>query len=449
MNLQKNKDKILIVDDEPNSLRVLSAILSEEGFEVIESSNGDKVIDMISFQLPDTLITDIKMPGIDGMQLFKYMKQYHPDIPVIFLSAYGTVDSAVQAIMEGAFYFFQKPPDYVKLKSIVCRATEHRRLKKEVETLKQRLADHGQDVTRYHLVGNSPKFHELLKKINAIRDSQCSVLISGETGTGKELVALTFASGRKKPSPFVAVNCAAIPGELIESEMFGYEKGAFTGATSPKVGKFEKANGGVLFLDEISELNINLQAKLLRVLQEKEIERIGSNEKIRVDFRLICSTNRNLEDEIKAGRFREDLYYRINVCHIHVPPLRERREDISLLASKFLRDFCAREGKTVTMNEEVMNLLVQYSWPGNVRQLRNVVESAVVICNSRFIGVNDLPEEFRRGKQKFVSDEIISLVKLENQAIIKALMICGGNKSKAAKALGISRKALYSRLAAM
>ncbi|RJQ52652.1 MAG: sigma-54-dependent Fis family transcriptional regulator [Desulfobacteraceae bacterium] len=448
MNSQKNREKILIVDDEINALKVLSAILSEQGYEVIESLDGDRAIQVLNRCVPDAVITDIKMPGIDGMHVFDYIHEYHPDIPVIFLSAYGTIDSAVQAMTTGAFYFFSKPPDYHKLKGIVSMAVEQRRLKKEVEFLKQRLSGSSEYDNGCHLIGNSHKFNDLLNKIHAIRDSQCSVLITGETGTGKELVAKALAGcGGRNAAPFVAVNCAAIPRELIEAEIFGYEKGAFTGASSRRIGKFEKANGGVLFLDEIGELEIKLQAKLLRVLQEKEIERVGSNEKIHVDFRLICSTNRNLKDEIKAGRFREDLFYRVNVFHITVPPLRQRREDIPLLVSKFLQDFCKRESKTVTIDEKVLKLLTEYSWPGNVRQLRNVVESAVVMSNNRIIGIADLPEELRSSKPKILSDEIIPLKNLENQAIKSALSLYQGNKSKAAKALGISRKALYSRLA--
>jgi len=450
MNNQRYREKILIVDNELNALKVLSAILSEEGYEVLESLDGDQAVEVINRDQPDTVITDIKMPGRDGMQLFEYIQEYHPDIPVIFLSAFGTVDSAVKAIMAGAFYFFAKPPNYVELKSIVCRAIEQRGLKKEVESLKQRLSGSGHYNNECRLIGNSPKFHNLLKTIYAIRDSQCSVLITGETGTGKEVVAKTLAGcGCKNASPVVAVSCASIPRELIESEIFGYEKGAFTGAFSRRVGKFEKANGGVLFLDEIGELETNLQAKLLRVLQEKEIERIGSNEKIHVDFRLISSTNRNLKDEIKAGRFREDLYYRINVCHIQVPPLRKRKEDIPLLVAKFLKEFCIREDKNVIIDEEIMQHLTKYSWPGNVRQLRNVVEGAVVMSNHRLMRVKDLPEELRRCKEKIVLDDVIPLKLMENQAIKKALRVCSGNKSKTAKVLGISRKALYSRLAAL
>lgn len=454
MNLQRNRGKILIVDDEPNALRVLSAILSEEGFEVFESLNGDEAVDMINRQMPDTIITDIKMPGTDGMQLFDYIQKRHLDIPVIFLSAYGTIDSAIHAVMEGAFYFFTKPPDYGKLKSIVFRAIEQRELKSEVERLKQKLSHHGQNGNGYQLIGNSPKFRELLNTILSIKDSQCSILITGETGTGKELVARALAGcDSDHMLPFVAVNCAAIPRELIESEMFGYEKGAFSGATSHRVGKFEKANGGVLFLDEIGELNIDLQAKLLRVLQEKEIERVGSNEKVCVDFRLICSTNRDLKTEIRAGRFREDLYYRIKVCLIRVPPLRERRSDIPLLVSKFLKEFCVRENKTVVLADDVKDVLTKYSWPGNVRELKNVVEGVVVMSNSRAaVRVGDLPEELRSCselrsvKASFVPDEVVPLEELANQAIIKALAAFRGNKSKTAKALGISRKALYSRL---
>jgi len=296
-------------------------------------------------------------------------------VPFIFLTAYGSVDAAVHAITQGAFYYFIKPPDYIKLKGILARAVEQRSLKREIKELRKMVAS-GSSSER--IIGRTPEILKIYDTIEAIKDSMSSVLICGETGTGKELIArsLHYLSVRRE-KPFVAVNCAAIPRELIESELFGYEKGAFSGATSRRIGRFEEAHDGTIFLDEIGELEMSLQAKLLRVLQEKEIERIGSNRKIKVNFRLVSSTNRDLAAETALGNFREDLFYRLNVVQITVPSLRERKEDLPLLSAEFVREIGVKEGKTVIMDDEVMKAFMAYSWPGNIRQLRNVIERAV------------------------------------------------------------------------
>ncbi|GLI39264.1 sigma-54-dependent transcriptional regulator [Geobacter hydrogenophilus] len=326
----KAHGKVLIVDDEPNALKVLAAILQEEGYSVFKAGDAAAAEQTLSKEDIDTVITDMKMPAKDGMQLMDFIAERYPDIPVIFLTAYGSVDSAVHAITRGAFYYFIKPPDYVKLKGILARAVEQRSLKRELETLRKRVS--GGTPTR--IVGATPEMLRIFETIEAVKDSMSSVLICGETGTGKELIARSLHYGSvRRDKPFVAVNCAAMPRELIESELFGYEKGAFSGAFSRRIGRFEEAAEGTIFLDEIGELEMPLQAKLLRVLQEKEIERLGSNKKIKVNFRLISSTNRNIPSEIAAGNFREDLYYRLNVVQVQVPPLRDRREDIPLLVS--------------------------------------------------------------------------------------------------------------------
>ncbi len=319
-----SKGNILVVDGEPNAVKVLSAILSEDGYKVFESLDVDNAVKLISKKNIDAVITDIKMPGRDGMDLFDYVNENHPHVPVVFLTAYGTVDSAVSAMTQGVFYYFIKPPDYVKLKSILERAVEQCRLKKEIEVLKKKLSEDNGEV---RLVGISPEMRNISEIIDVVKDSDSSVLICGDTGTGKEVIAraLHYRS-KRKARPFVGLNCAAIPRELIESELFGYEKGAFTGAIEKRVGRFEEASGGTLFLDEIGELELSLQAKLLRVLQEREIERLGSNKKVKVDCRLVCSTNRYIQKEVKANKFREDLFYRINVVQIKVPPLRKRRD---------------------------------------------------------------------------------------------------------------------------
>ncbi len=436
---------VLIVDDEPNAIKVLSAILIEDGYTVLESRDVDSALDLLRHEDVDTVITDLRMPGRDGMHLFEYVTENYPDIPVIFLTAYGTVDSAVHAITNGAFYYFIKPPDYLKLKSILLRAVEQRRLKREIETLRKRLAE---ETTLPRIIGKTPQMLKIFNTIEAIKDSESSVIICGETGTGKELIAraLHFGSDRRD-KPFVAVNCAAIPRELLESELFGYEKGAFTGAVSKRIGRFEEAAGGTVFLDEIGELELSVQAKLLRVLQEREIERLGSNKKIKVHFRLVCSTNRNLEREVRAGNFREDLLYRINVIQVNVPALRDRKEDIPLLVSEFVNEFCIREKKVLTVSDEVMNIFHDYHWPGNIRQIRNVIERAVVLSKGDSITLKELPEEFLSlGKRTGPVRTLKTLKEVEIEAVRDALHVCKGNKSKAARMLGISRKAFYKRL---
>jgi DNA-binding NtrC family response regulator len=436
--------RILIVDDEPNAIKVLSAILSDAGYDVAESQNGERALKLISKRDIDVVITDLKMPGTDGMQLFEYVLENYPDIPIIFLTAYGTVESAVNAMTRGAFYYFIKPPDYLKLKSIIAKAVEQRSLKRELEILKKRLSG---EETLVRIIGNTPQMLKIFDAIDAVKESASSVLIYGETGTGKELVAraLHYASERKD-KPFIVVNCAAIPRELMESELFGYEKGAFTGAVMRRIGKIEEVSGGTLFFDEIGELELSLQAKLLRVLQENEIERLGSNKKIKVNFRLISSTNRDLKKMVESHIFREDLFYRVNVIQLNLPPLRERTPDVPLLAAEFVKEFCLREKKALSVSDEVMKIFQTYHWPGNVRQLKNVIERAIVLAKGRMISLKELPEEFLCLKEQTENSSKKTLKDLEIQAIKDSLREYKGNKSKAARALGISRKAFYKRL---
>lgn len=435
---------VLIVDDEPNATRVLSAILAGEGHTVLTAADTSNAEQILKSRDVDAIITDLRMPGKDGMQLFEHVAEHLPDIPVIFLTAYGTVDSAVNAITRGAFYYFIKPPDYVKLKSMVSRAVEQRALKREVAELRKRVAS-GNVTDR--IIGVSPEMLKIFDAIEAVKDSLSSVLICGETGTGKELIArsLHFGSVRRE-RPFIAVNCAAIPRELLESELFGYEKGAFSGASSRRIGRFEAAADGTIFLDEIGELELSLQAKLLRVLQEKEVERLGSNRKIKVNFRVVSSTNRDLRREIASGSFREDLYYRLNVVQINVPALRDRRDDIPLLTSEFVKEFGLREGKHLALSDEVLRALSDYNWPGNIRQLRNTIERAVVLARGGKITLKHLPEDVVNGSGGRDVTEPRTLRELEEEAIQSALRECRGNKSLVAKKLGISRKTLYKKL---
>ena len=436
--------KVLIVDDEPNAIRVLSAILCDYGYKVVESFDVGSAIRLAAKEDVDAVITDLKMPGKDGIQLFDYMAENFPDVPVIFLTAYGSVETAVDAVTKGAFYYFIKPPDYHKLKSILDKAVEQCRLKREVKVLRKTLEAESQ----YRIIGKTPEILKILETVDAIKNSASSILICGDTGTGKEMIAraVHYKSLRSK-MPFVAVNCAAIPRELMESELFGFERGAFTGAVSSRIGRFEEASEGTVFLDEIGELDLSLQAKLLRVLQEREIERLGSNTHIKVNFKLISSTNRDLRKEVASGNFREDLFYRINVVQLNVPSLVDRRDDIPLLVSALLMEFCVRENKMLNVSDEVMTIFKNYPWPGNIRQLRNIIERAVILAKGDSITPSDLSDEFllyRRIKQAPAS--VKPLREVQGNAIREALRECNGNKSKAARMLGISRKAFYKRL---
>jgi DNA-binding NtrC family response regulator len=447
----RDKGHILVIDDEPNAVRVLSAILSDEGYSVFESMDVASATDVIHRENVDVVITDLKMPGRDGMDFFGYIRENRNDIPVIFLTAYGSVDAAVSAMIGGAFYYFIKPPDYTKLKDIIARAIQEKRTKNEFEIIEKTPTD---DTHMSGLIGKTPQMKKIYETIDTIKNSSSTVLVTGETGTGKELIsrALHFSS-KRKDAPFVAVNCAAIPRELIEAELFGCEKGAFTGAHARRIGKFEEASGGTIFLDELGELDLGVQAKILRVLQEREIERLGSNRKIKVDCRVISSTNRDLREEVKEGRFREDLFYRINVIEIKAPALKERKGDIPLMALSFAREFSEKEQKTITVPEDVLEALSEYPWPGNVRQLRNIIERAVVLSKGNSLTMADLPEEINRPLK--TSEDILqtppaserkTLREIEFHAIMEALRKCEGNKSRASRMLGISRKAFYKRL---
>jgi DNA-binding NtrC family response regulator len=443
----QDKASILIVDDEKNARRVLSAILDGKQYNIFQADSVDRAIETVSTESIDTVITDLKMPGRDGLYLFNYLKANFEDIPVIFLTAFGTVDSAVTAMTEGAFFYFIKPPDYVKLKAILNKAIEQKKLKNENAELRSRL----ESTYRFsNIIGRSPNMESVFKIVESIKDSSSNVLITGETGTGKELLANAIHyTSKRHYRPFVAINCAAIPRELLEAELFGYERGAFTGAVSRRIGKFEEAHSGTLFLDEIGEMEITLQAKILRAVQEREIERIGGNKKIKIDIRLIASTNRDLDKEVKLKKFRADLYYRLNVVQIKLPPLAERRTDIPLLVTHFIDKFSQRESKDIlSVSPEVMKIFLSYSWPGNLRELENVIERAVVLAKRDIIGPGIIPVEINREvKQKIkVADNVKPLKELEIEMILQAIDAFNGNKSKAAQALGITRKVLYNRL---
>jgi len=445
----ESKANILLVDDEPNALKVLSAILREASYNIFQADGVDRAQEIVSIEKIDTVITDLKMPGKDGLYLFHHLKSNYPDIPVIFLTAFGTVDSAVTAMTEGAFFYFVKPPDYIKLKAILAKAVEQKKLRNENADLRSQI----ESTYKFsNIIGKSPGMEDVFRMVETIKDTSSNVLITGETGTGKELIARAIHyTGNRHYRPFVPVNCAAIPRELLEAECFGYEKGAFTGAVSRRVGKFEDANTGTLFLDEIGELELPLQAKLLRVLQEKEIERVGGNRKIKIDIRLIASTNRDLAEEVKVENFRTDLYYRLNVMQIKLPPLRERKTDIPLLVTHFIDKFANRSSKNVrSVSPEVIHCFLQYNWPGNIRELENIIERAVILSKGDAIGLREIPGEMKKeaktSNHQAEKENLKPLKEVELEMVKQALNTFQGNKSKAAKALGITRKALYKRI---
>jgi len=436
--------KVLIADGEPDSIRGFSEILSEDGYEVYESSDVEKVIDMIPVNDISAIIAESSMHRGDGTHLFQYVTENHPDIPVILLTASGSDEHAFSEMVQNAFCYLRKPPDYHCLKGMLDRAVEQRILKKELRYLRESLL---YENMQYRVVGNTIEMLRIFDIIDAIKDSDSNVLISGETGTGKELIARTIAKSAKNRGTFIVLNCAAIPKELVESELFGWEQRDFSDLYTSRKGKLEEALQGTMFLNEIGHLELSMQAKLLKVFQEKYIQRLGSSRKIKADFRLISSTKYDLRNEVQNGNFREDLFRRVSQVEIKVPPLRERKEDIPLLVSTFMNEFCARENKSLIVPDKTMKTFGNYDWPGNVRQLRNIVERAVTLASGNKITQKELPEELYVQKKLISGGNLLkTLRELEMEALKEALQACKGNKSKASRILGISRKAMYKRL---
>jgi two-component system, NtrC family, response regulator len=442
-------ETILLVDDKPNNLEVLGELLRREGYEIRVARSGQEALASASASLPDVVVTDFKMPKMDGLELYQALHALDADLPTIIITAFGTVESAVAAIKLGAYDYLTKPLDHEKLKLVLRRAMDQRRIIRENRDLRAALRT---QKAFDRIVGGSPKMQQLLQLVRTLAPSMANVLLQGESGTGKELVAQAIheASPRHERR-LVVVNCSALSESLLESELFGHEKGAFTGATGRKLGWFEVADGGTLLLDEIGEMSPRLQVKLLRVIQERAIERVGGTDPVRVDFRLIAATNRDLKAEVAAGRFREDLYYRLAVFSLKIPPLRERREDIPLLVSHFIRQCSRREGKHVSsVSSETMERLVQYPWPGNVRELENAVERAVVVAQSEQLTLEILPEEIQEwspaGRSPARPLEELTLEEMERLLIEKTLERTGGNKSQAARLLNIHRRSIYNRL---
>ena len=444
-----NKETVLVIDDKPNIREVLSTILRDDGYTVRTCESSEKALEMVAEILPDVVVTDLRIPGMDGIELMKEIRNLNAHMPVILVTAYGTISSAVEAIKAGAYDYLTKPIDYERLKILIRRALKQNKLNDENSYLKKELK---QRYSLNNILGKSNSIQKLFNLIMTIAGSNANVLIQGECGTGKELIAKAIHfNSLRKDEQLVVVDCSALPEGLLESELFGHEKGAFTGAFSRKKGRIELSAGGTLFLDEIGEMSLPLQAKLLRVLQEKQFTRVGGLETIDVDFRLIASTNRNLKEEVGRKRFRSDLYYRLKVITVKVPPLRERREDIPLLADHFLAGFCQRDGKRIKrISPEVMNYLIKYDWPGNVRELENCIERIVVVCASDTISVEHLPEELIDNKDRkriFAQPgDTFNLGTMERDLIERALANTSWNKSMAARLLNIDRKALYNRI---
>ncbi len=445
------RKKILIIDDNISTLKVVKAILSEEGYTVFTSSNAKDALNIVETEKVNIILLDLKMPDMDGLNLYNKIREMDKKVIVIIMTAYGTIESAVNAMKLGIEDYIQKPLNYEELKITIEKIFEKITLKEELEILKGQI--YGDNVFE-NMIGKSRRMKEIFKRIISIARVDTTVLITGESGTGKEMVAKAIHNlSERKENKMISINLAAIPEGLQESELFGYEKGAFTGAYTKKLGKFEIANNGTIFLDEIGNINFAVQAKLLRVLEDKKIEPLGSNKPKVVNVRIISATNSNLLNEVEKGRFREDLYYRLNVISIELPPLRERKADIPLLSDVFLREFCIKNNiEKKSLSDSAIELLLQYNWPGNIRELKNVIEEAVVISNNDTITVEDLNLNLNKNKKNvFFIDNIefdnnSSLDDIEKEIIKNALLKTKGNQSKAAKLLKISRKMLLTKI---
>jgi len=467
-------ETILVVDDEKNYLLVMATLLEDEGFKVLTAESGEHALKLMESAPPDLILTDMKMPGIDGIELLSRAKAIQPELPVIMMTAFGTVEKAVEAMKRGAFDYITKPFQNEELMITVRKALSMSQLVRENRELTQALRE------RYsfgNLIGKSKPMLEIYRLVEKVSDTRANVLITGESGTGKELIAkaIHYHSPRSQ-GPFVAVNCSALAESLLESELFGHEKGAFTDARSSRKGRFELSDGGSLFLDEIGEMSTNLQAKLLRVLQERQFERVGGTETIEVNVRVIAATNRDLKQEISAGRFREDLFYRLNVVHVHVPPLRKRTDDIPLLVSHFVKEYSKESGKKgLQISPKALRALYGYPWPGNVRELENAIERAVILCSGHTVELDDLPEDLlqtapdqpasdtpraaagnagppsRNGLEldAFISPKVglnEALEAVEMKLIQRALNRSGGVQAQAADLLGIAKNLMQYKL---
>ncbi len=442
------KKRILIVDDDSYVREATEAILSARNYEVETAPEGKTALQKLDEGEYDLLLSDIRMPGMNGLELLEAARAKVPDIHIIMLTAFGTVEDAVDAMKKGAYDYIQKGTDPSEIEIVVDRALQFQETERENRRLRSELQD------RYsfgNMIGKAHNMEQVFDLIETVADSRATVLVTGESGTGKELVAraLHYNSGRCS-GPFIRLNCAALPKDLMESELFGHEKGAFTGAIKQTRGRFEMADGGTLLLDEISEIDPSLQAKLLRVLQEREFERIGSAQTIKVDVRIVATTNRDLQSEVEEGNFREDLYYRLNVIEMALPSLRERKEDIPALISSFIDRFNQENGKSVEgIRDDSLDLLGQYNWPGNVRELENYIERAVVVARGPVLEPGDFPAKLANGPVGLQDHGLqvgMTVHEIERQLIMKTLEACRGNRTEAAAMLGISTRTLRNKL---
>ncbi len=451
----KNKGKpinVLVVDDDRSHRFMLKSMFRDWGWKVEEADDGTTAVAAVEGHSYDAILMDVRMAKMDGMEALRRIHSFNPAIPVVIMTAYSSVDSAVEAIKIGAHDYLTKPLDFERLRLTMARALDHRQVVEEKEGAKSRKRG---EMDTAGIIGSSPVMQELLEMISFVAPTEATVLITGESGTGKELIASALHhNSARKTGPFVKVNCAALVETLLESELFGHEKGAFTGADRRRDGKFVQADKGTLFLDEIGETAPAMQVKLLRVLQEHELQRVGGQDVVEVDVRLLAATNKILEDEVKAGRFREDLYYRLNVVSLHVPSLRERREDIPLLAEHFLELYGAKNNRRITgITPGCMDILLHYPWPGNVRELENAMERGVILMRGDYLDEESLPISIKKWAKEESGDITAgmeglpsSLEEAEKMVILKTLEDVDGNKSEAARRLGITRKTLLSKL---
>ncbi len=450
--MQANKNKILVVDDEVSQRKMLKANLSLEGYEVFEAEDGAEAVGKVSEEFYDLILMDNRMSNVDGIEALKQIKNLSPGIPIIIVTAYASVETAVEALQAGAHDYLTKPLDMEELKIKIRQTLEFWRLKEENQIQRRRLEDLF-DASR--IIGRSRAMNRVLEIVGMVAPREASVLILGESGTGKELIANALHHGSpRKDNRFIKVNCAALPETLLESELFGHEKGAFTGAIERRPGRFELADRGTIFLDEIGEMSLATQAKLLRVLQEREFEPLGSTRTVSVDIRIIAASNKILRDEVEKNTFREDLFYRLNVVPINLPPLRERKEDIPLLAEHFLQIYNEKNTRNVRgFHPRAMDALMRYDWPGNIRELENVVERAVIFAQEDWVIFSELPEQIREASGDLYSTRVreglhagMTIKEMERELIIKTLDENDANRTQAAKMLGITRRTLQHKL---
>jgi two-component system, NtrC family, response regulator AtoC len=447
----KNQKTILVVDDEAAMRKNLSELLGEEGFKIVEAVDGESAISMAKQYRPNLILLDINLPRTDGLSVLVEVKRTQPDVPVLVFTAYGTSERAIQAMKSGAYDYLEKPFDLDEFLLTIRRALNYSDLMDEVQNLRTKLSDVPAILASSELIGSTAGMQEIFKTVGRVAGTDATVLIQGESGTGKELIADAIQRhSLRSDKPFIKVNCGGLPEMLLESEMFGHEKGSFTGAIARREGRFELANGGTIFLDEINNMPPALQMKLLRVIQHRTFERVGGKDTLTVDVRILAATNKNIEVEVKAGRFREDLYYRLNVVHIDIPPLRDHLEDVPLLVEHFLNRYAS--GRRVVLSREAMQRVSEHSWPGNVRELENVIQRALVMAQGSVITKDDLPIETSTTREVPAgrTERRVSLKKLtagfEKKLILEALSKTGWNRTKAAALLQIHRRLLFSKM---